>query len=210
MRTIGIGCALLLIGIPAFAQDPEFLVDVRRLNKVENPTDISVWVGYNGNCQPGSPRCAPNDESRNSVIWISDRPATEFATTPIGPVNSNIYVEKDGNSYRGWIQAPVDYTVCKAAVNQFDGNRPADSFRGGYGPSLNCGNTFNASYRTADDPESAKIDGLHFYMVVNKPKLFGGRCWVDGVVTVTFVRASSKNKYDFCRKSGEIAWTYGK
>ena len=101
-----------------------------------------------------------------------------------------------GNEHKGVIQAPVGYTVCHAYVKD---------------PSVNCNGTFTGSYRTADDPNSARLDGLHWYMVVPRPGPGQGRCWVEGTVVVEFVKATPNNPLRArCGKSGETAFHYGK
>ena len=78
------------------------------------------------------------------------------------------------------IQAPAGYTVCHAAAKD---------------PSLTCSGTLTGSYRTADDPNSAHYDGLHWYMVVPKPSGIGaGGCWVEATIVVEFIRATPGNR----------------
>jgi hypothetical protein len=107
-----------------------------------------------------------------------------------------IHFSDSGIDLSGAIQAPVSYTVCHAYIKD---------------PSVNCNGTLTGSYRTADDPHSAKIDGLHYYIVVPKPAAFAGRCWVNGTIIVTFIKADpgARSKFN-CGQTGTIAFHYGK
>jgi hypothetical protein len=80
-------------------------------------------------------------------------------------------------------------------------------------PSLTCNvGTLTGSYRTADDPDSANYDGLHWYIVVPKPAGIGaGGCWVEATIVVEFIRATPGNRARRkCPASGTIAFHHGK
>lgn len=190
----------LLVGLlflPSRAKAQDFQVDVRRLDQVENPSELQRW-GHIADTPEGKALIAIG------LSYFGVPPAyAATAATAITAAMGNF--PASGTSHVGYIQAPVGYTVCHAEVHQWDPNKP--DHIGGYGPSLNCGNTFNATYRTADDPHSANIDGLHWYMVVNRPGIGAGSCWVDGMVSVFFVKYEKKGNYN-CAHSGDVAWTY--
>ena len=111
-------------------------------------------------------------------------PEAAVAIENIPSVNSR----NQGIEHWGYIQAPVGYTTCRSYVVE---------------PSLTCDATFTGVIRTADHPDSGKIDGLHWYIVVPKPAgAFPGRCWVDGYVVVEFSDAS-KGRPEVCQPAND-------
>ena len=164
----------------------EILVDVRRLDRVENPSEFERWR-----------RVLDTQEAR----YVGDAVTSYFGCVGcyslVGDgLNRIVPLQSSGEEHRGVIQAPIGYTVCRAYVRS---------------PSVNCNGTFTGSYRTADDPNSAMLDGLHFYIVVPKPRIGAGRCWVNGTVVVEFVRATPGNRQRRnCASSGSVAFHYGK
>jgi hypothetical protein len=111
-------------------------------------------------------------------------------------INKIVPLPSSGESHNGVIQAPVGYIVCRAYVKD---------------PSVNCNGTFTGCFRTAVDKDSAHLDGLHWGMVVPKPGIGAGRCWVDGTVVVEFIKASPGNRAKMkCHATGEVAFHYGK
>jgi hypothetical protein len=173
---------------PANAQTPgtEILITARHLDQVENPSEVDRW------------RKVIDDQE---VRVIGDAVTTYYGCvgcySMVGDAINNIVpFGANGQEHKGVIQAPVGYTVCRAYVKN---------------PSVNCNGTFNGSYRTADDPNSARYDGLHWYMVVPTPGIGGGRCWSEGTIVVEFIKASPGNREKRqCHKSGEVAFQYGK
>lgn len=78
----------------------------------------------------------------------------------------------EGEQHWGVIEAPPSYKPCRAWVDD---------------PSVNGGGTFTGVLRTAEATGNG-VDGLHWYAVVTRPSVGKGRHWVNGVVTVIFVR----------------------
>jgi hypothetical protein len=177
MRHISVMIAVALgLGVsPSIAQNgptKDVVVVAQDLSRVENPSEIERWWTSVFNTQEGKA--------------ILDGVALYFGypgggTAAIEGINAITGPKKDaGNEHWGTIQAPKDYTVCIAKVHN---------------PSLNCNGTFTGVLRTADHRDSGGIDGLHWYMVVPQPGLGGGKCWANGAVEVTFVRASKKAQF---------------
>jgi hypothetical protein len=162
----------------ANAQDT--LVVAKRLDIVENPNlPMSAW------------KAISSQEAQtifSALGWTELRSAIQFVNA-LNLVNFG----GSGEEHKGAIQAPPGYTVCHAVV-------PG-------GASITCGGTFAGSYRTADDPNSANIDGLHYYIVTPKARAFQGRCWSDGTIVVTFVQAALRSQFN-CGQSGEVAFYY--
>lgn len=176
--------AIMLVPQPASAQGTDILVDARRLNKVENPSELDRWR-----------KVIDAREARLIGDAITSYYGCVGCYSRVGDaINTIVPLPAGGEEHKGVVQAPVGYTVCRAYVKN---------------PSVTCNGTFTGSYRTANDPNSANLDGLHWYMVVPKPKPGKGRCWVDGTVVVEFVKAEIRSKMK-CRSTGEIAFHYGK
>ncbi|MER8977195.1 MULTISPECIES: hypothetical protein [unclassified Mesorhizobium] len=170
------------------APKKDILAVAERLNKVENPSEIDRWWTSVINTDEGK--------------FVLDIVATYFGypgggTAVVEGIDAIVGPHRDeGNQHWGTIQAPVGYTVCTAFVRD---------------PSLNCNGTFSGTLRTADHPDSGRIDGLHWYMVVPRPhEVGGGRCWVDGTVVVTFVRAEKKPQFQCHPVNGAREFAYGK
>jgi len=171
---------------PASAQSPEILVDARHLDQVENPSELDRWR-----------KVVDSQEVRAIGDAITTYYGCAGCYSMVGDgINTIVPLPSSGEEHKGVIQAPVGYTVCRAYVQN---------------PSVNCNGTFTGSYRTADDPNSAHLDGLHYYIVVPKPAIGAGRCWVDGTVVVEFALASPGNREKLkCHASGTVAFHYGK
>jgi hypothetical protein len=165
---------------------PEILVEARHLEQVENPGEIDRWRKV---------------IDAQEVRAIGDAVTTYYRCTGcysmVGDaINTTVPLKDAGNEHSGVIQAPVSYTVCRAY---------------GKDQSLNCNGTLTGSYRTADDKNSGGHDGLHWYIVVPKPGVGHGRCWVDATIVVEFLYASPGNREKHnCGKTGTIAFHYGK
>ena len=117
----------------------------------------------------------------------------------VGNTINHISPNNQGSEeHHGVIQAPVGYTVCRAYLVE-----PT---------SVTCNGTLTGGYRTADDPNSGRMDGLHWYMVVPHPAGIGpGRCWVDAGIRVEFLRATPGNRQRRnCGASGDVAFHMGK
>jgi hypothetical protein len=170
---------------PANAQSP-LLVDARHLDQVENPSELDRWR-----------KVLDTQEVRAIGDAITTYYGCVGCYSMVGDgINEIVPLPSGGEEHKGVIQAPVGYTVCRAYVKD---------------PSVNCDGTFTGSYRTADDPNSANLDGLHYYIVVPTPAIGAGRCWVDGTVVVEFALASPGNRERLkCAASGTIAFHYGK
>lgn len=172
-----------------FAQTKDVLMTAQRLNKVENPSEIARWWTSVINTKEGK---AIADMLATSFGYPrGGAAAIEGIAAIVGPGRNA------GNEHWGTIQAPVGYTACTAFVRE---------------PSVNCNGTFTGVLRTADHSQSGGIDGLHWYMVVPRPNIGAGRCWVDGIVVVTFVRASKKADFK-CQTpnvTSSPAFHYGK
>jgi hypothetical protein len=170
----------------ASAQD--VLVQAVNLDHVNNPGDFARWWH--------------DVEDTTIVRSIGEAVASYYGcvgcvTALHNGVNNLLHFNLNGpQDFSGAIRSPEGYTVCHAYVMN---------------PSVNCNGTFTGSYRTADDPHSANIDGLHWYIVVPRPRVGAGRCWVNGTVVVSFVRATPDNpERSKCGKTGTIAFHYGK
>ena len=166
----------------AHAQD--ILVSAYHLDMIENPSEPARWWK----------QINPQDGEAILNTIATDYGYPGGGTTVINTVNAVIGHSDHGEDHKGWFQSPVGYTVCSAYVQN---------------PSVNCNGTFAGSYRSADDPNSGGIDGLHYYIVVPVPNIGGGRCWAEGTVVITFVNAIKKPQFP-CHRSGEIAFHYGR
>lgn len=171
---------------PTLAQEKNVLFVAQRLNKVENPAEIDRWWTSVINTDEGK--------------LVADLVATYFGypgggTAAIEGIDAIVGPGRNaGNEHWGTIQAPVGYSVCTAFVKD---------------ASLNCNGTFTGALHEATRA-SNNIDGLHWYMVVPRPGIGQGRCWVDGTVVVTFVLASKKSQFQCQAMNGGIAFHYGK
>lgn len=187
LSVAALSVAMMLDCATAIAQQSKMLASVYDLNIVESPSEFDRWWREIINTPEGK---AALDAV--AAYFGCEGCGTAF----VEGVNAVRQQRDEGNEHKGWIQAPVGYTICRAWVVD---------------PSVNCNGTFTGSYRRADDPASGGIDGLHYYMVVPTPRIGAGRCWVDGDVNVTFALAQSENEYlSKCGQSGEIAFHYGK
>lgn len=180
----GAFAAVLLqaIGGPVNAQD--VLVQKFMFNKIKHPNEIQFIL-----------TTITSDEFRAAASAIATAygiPPNVIVTT-IGVAEALRKAEsKSGDELRGAFQSPPGYTICEAIWHN---------------PSLNCGNTFNASYRRAK-AGGGGLDGLHWYGVVRRPRPGQGRCWIDGVVEIRFVKAEQRARYP-CQPYGICAWLEG-
>jgi hypothetical protein len=192
MRLVVLPLILLLVPIVTFARiaaAEDVLVVAKHIDQVENPRELEkLWKEVIN---------TPVAKTVADAVVSLYTGCVGCTTVAINFINTNVVHFRDaGEEHVGAIQAPVGYTVCRAYVMS---------------PSVNCNGTFTGSYRRADDPASGKIDGLHYYIVVPRPAAFGGRCWVEGTIVVTFINARADNPlWPKCAKSGEIAFHYGK
>lgn len=170
----------------ASAAAPKILVAAQHLDQVENPSEIQRWR-----------KVVDSREARAIGDAVTSYYGCVGCYSMVGNVINKISPIPTGSEeHKGAIQSPSGFTICRAYVKD---------------PSVNCNGTFTGTYRTADDPNSGKIDGLHWYIVVPKPAIAAGRCWVDGTVVVEFVKATANNrKHMKCHQSGQMAFHYGK
>jgi hypothetical protein len=179
--------AALLAGGFKSASAQDILVEARNLDHVNNPAELERWW--------------TDVEDTTVVKAIGEAVASYYGcrgcvTAFHNAVNNVVHFSNGPQDFSGAIQSPNGYTVCRAYVMN---------------PSVNCNGTFTGSYRTAKDPHSGGIDGLHWYMVVPRPGLFAGRCWANGTVVVEFARASLPNPaVAKCGETGTIAFHYGR
>ena len=163
---------------------PDILIEARNLHHANNPAALERWW-----------------QDVEDTAGIGEAVASAYGcvgcvTAFYKAVNNVVHFSNGPQDFSGAIQSPVGYTICRANVMN---------------PSVNCNGTFTGSYRTADDPNSASIDGLHWYIVVPPPGLFQDACWANGTVVVEFARATPDNPArSKCGKSGTVAFHYGK
>ena len=166
-----LGSTLASYSANARNKDPqETLIFAAHLDKYKAPNAVESWR-----------KLLDAKETRavgNAITSFFDCPGC-YSMVGDG-INAVVPFPPNGDDFRGVIQAPAGYTVCHAAAKD---------------PSLTCSGTLTGSYRTADDPNSAHYDGLHWYMVVPKPSGIGaGGCWVEATIVVEFIRATPGNR----------------
>lgn len=157
--------AILTWVLPSNSRSQEYLVTAKRLNKVEDPSEMSRWIDV-----VNTPEGIAIISTVASVIGTPGLGAAVISGIQSIPKSA----KDEGEAHWGYIKAPVGYTSCYSYVKD---------------PSVNCNGTFTGVLTTADQSPD-RIDGLHWYAVVPRPLPTRGRCWVDGVVVVAFVKAN--------------------
>jgi hypothetical protein len=95
------------------------------------------------------------------------------------------------------IAAPIGYTICHAAMKDL---------------LVSCSGSLTAVYRTATDPDSREIDGLHYSITYVKPAAAAvqpspGKCSISGELVVTFVELNRRSQFK-CGDTGSLAFQY--
>ena len=177
-----------IVALPKVAATEDVLVLAKHIDKVENPRELErSWKDTT------NPAILETVKEMLPFTGCADCPDTVIEFIDDVKVE---HLRDAGEEHVGAIKAPDGYTVCRAYV---------------ISPSVNCNGTFTGSYRRANDPGSGKIDGLHYYIVVPRSSVVGGRCWVEGTIVITFIEARAGNPLrSKCANSGEIAFHYGK
>lgn len=178
----------LLATVPSGANAQEVLVVAKNLDTVNNPAELErVW------------RVIDTDQVKlvgDAIAAYYGCPGCVSASFAFIDNANVLHFSDAGEDHKGAIQAPVGYTICRAYV---------------LSPSVNCGGTFTGYYCTADHPNCAHIDGLHWYMVVPRPGVGQGRCWANGTVVVEFLNATPGNRAQHnCGQPFTVAFHYGR
>jgi hypothetical protein len=167
---------------PAYAQTT--LVLVRYIDRVEHLNLLEkLWKPVN-----------PSGEK--SLLSQEDWPELKTSTQLIGGATV-VHFANTGFDDQAAIEAPAGYTICHAVMKE---------------PSVTCNGSLSAVYRVAADPESDKIDGLHYKIAFSKPnptaaQPIPGRCWVYGTIMITFVLPTERSKSK-CGQTGTAAFQY--
>jgi hypothetical protein len=117
-------------------QPPQIYVNALHLDHVENPSELDRW----------RKQVLDTKETRAIGDTITSYYGCTGCYSMVGnALNKVAPLPSGGIEHKGVIQAPPGYTVCRAYAKS---------------PSVNCNGTLTGSYRTADDPVSAHLDGL--------------------------------------------------
>ncbi len=174
--------ALTSCAVPASAQDT--LVLVKDIDRVEHLSLLEkLWKSV-GNVK------------EKALIAGRDWPELKTSSNFIGGVTV-VHFSGTGFQDEGALEAPVGYTICHAAIKD---------------PSVTCNGSMTAEYRNAADPDSKKIDGLHYNVIFEKPnpeavQPLPGKCWLYGTIVATFVLESKRSAFK-CGQTGTVAFHY--
>jgi hypothetical protein len=180
---VAVAGALTIWPIPVFAQDT--LVLVKDIDRVEHLNLLEqLWK-------------AVDNAKERSLISQMDWSELKVPADFIGGVTV-VHFSDSGFADDSAIEAPVGYTICHATIKE---------------PSVTCSGSITAEYRTAADPGSKKIDGLHYNVAFEKPnptvaQPLPGKCWLYGTIVVTFVLQSKRSTFK-CGETGTVAFHYG-
>jgi hypothetical protein len=163
---------------------------VEHLNLLEKLwRDVDASRDKNLLSEPNWPELKPIVPQHNTVPLvvptqiISDVKVVHFSDTGFGDQSA--------------IVAPVGYTICHATMKDL---------------SVTCNGSLTAVYRTAVDPDSRKIDGLHYSITYAKPDAAAvqpspGKCSIAGEIVVTFVELNRRSQFK-CGETGSLAFQY--
>jgi hypothetical protein len=187
---VAVMSVLTLCLTPALAQDT--LVLVKDIDRVEHLNLLEkLWK-------------AVDNATEKSLTSHIDWPELKTSPSFLGGVTV-VHFSDTGFEDDGAIEAPVGYTICHATIRE---------------PSVTCNGWVTAEYRTAADPDSKKVDGLHYNVTFEKPKPTSekpnptiaqpppGKCWLYGTMVVTFVLQSKRSTFK-CGQTGTVAFHYG-
>jgi hypothetical protein len=149
------------------------------------------------------------DASRHKVLlsepnWSEIKPVLpQHNTTPLvvpTQIISDVKVIHfldTGFEDQSTIVSPAGYTICHAAMKDL---------------SVTCKGSLTAVYRTAIDPDSKKIDGLHYTITYTKPDAAAvqpspGKCSISGEFVVTFVELNRRSQFK-CGETGSVSFQY--
>ena len=176
-----ISCAVFALGL--FAATGAFAQDVRiqkiRMNKVESPDTWEQVLKTLG-----------TSEFQDVARLIGLPPSAVAKITAVAEI---LLAKRSqgGETHSGIIASPAGYTLCQAEIQA---------------PSATCDGTFSTSYRRSGP--GGGTDGLAFQMTVPRPAgVLPGRCWVDGTVTLVFVKIEKRTNYR-CQPYGSCAFSF--
>jgi|SRR5579863_5848311 len=184
MAAAALASTLTVYPLAAFAQ--ETLVLVKDIERVEHLNLLEqLWK-------------AVDNVKQRSVISQTDWPELKVPVDFVGGVTV-VHFSDTGFTDESAIKAPVGYTICHAAIKE---------------PLITCNGSITSVYRTAADPDSKNVDGLHLNISFDKPDPAAtqprpGKCWLSGTIIVTFVVQSKRSAFK-CAETGATAFHYEK
>src|SRR5579872_910080 len=170
------------------------LVLVKYIDHVEHPNLLEeLWRDVDSS-QRKVLLSEPNWPELKPIVAQHDTAPLEVPTHIIGGVKV-AHFSDTGFEDHSAIETPIGYTICHAAMKDL---------------SVTCNGSLSAVYRTAVDPDSKKIDGLHYTIVYAKPDAAAsqpspGKCSISGAIVVTFVVPNRRSQFK-CGETGSIAF----